>query len=82
MITALVVIGIALFSTLIHNKNSRLLWLFGMVIMFAGIYLVYSATGVSFWNDSIVSNTTILGSAMILYMLFLSMGIVYIIPVF
>ncbi len=77
MIVALVLIGIALFSTLIHNKNSRLLWLFGMVILFAGTYFTYSASGVSLWNDSIVSNTTILGSAMIFYMLFLSMGIVY-----
>ena len=76
IIVALVLIGIALFSTLIHIKNSRLLWIFGMVIMFAGTYFAYSASGISFWNDSVVSNTTILGSAMILYMLFLSMGIV------
>ena len=77
IIVALVLIGIALFSTLIHIKNSRLLWIVGMVVIFAGIYFAYSATGVSFWSDSIVSNTTILGSAMILYMLFLSMGIVH-----
>ena len=77
MIVALVLFGIALFSTLIHIKNSRLFWIFGMVILFAGTYLVYSAGGVSFWSDSIVSNTVVLGSAMIFYMLFLSMGIVY-----
>ena len=77
IIVSLVLIGIALFSTLIHNKNSRILWLFGMVILFAGLYFTYSARGVSIWNDSIVSNTIVLGSAMILYMLFLSMGIVY-----
>ena len=77
MIIALVVIGIALFSTLIHNKNSRLLWIFGMVILFAGIYFLYSASGISLWNDSVVSNTTTLGIAMIFYMLFLFMGIVY-----
>ena len=77
LIVALVLIGIALFSTLIHNKNSKLLWLLGAVILFAGIYFAYSAAGVNFWNNSTVSNTTILGSSMILYMLFLSMGIVY-----
>ena len=77
IIVSLVLIGIALFSTLIHNKNSRILWILGMVIMFAGIYFAYSASGVSFWSNSIVSNTTILGCAMILYMFFLSMGIVY-----
>ena len=77
VIVSLVLIGIALFSTLIHIKNSRLLWIFGMVNMFAGTYFIYSASGISFQYDSIVSNTTVLGSAMIFYMLFLSMGIVY-----
>ena len=77
IIISLVVIGIALFSTLVHNKNSSLLWIFGMVILFAGTYFAYNASSIPFWNDSIVSNTTILGCAMIFYMLFLSMGIVY-----
>ena len=76
-IVSLVVLGIALFSTLIHIKNSNLLWLLGLVILFAGNYFTYSASGVSFWRDSIVSNTMILGSAMILYMFFLSLAIVY-----
>ncbi len=77
VIASLVLIGVALFSTLIHIKNSRLHWIFGMVILFAGLYFTYSAKGVFFWNDSVASNTVILGSAMILYMLFLTMGIVY-----
>ena len=77
MIVSLLVIGIALFSSLIHNKNSNLLWIFGMVILSAGAYFTYSANGISFWSDFIVSNTIILGSAMILYMFFLSMAIVY-----
>ncbi len=77
VIVALVFIGIALFSTLIHIKSSKLLWLFGMVILFAGTYFAYGAKGVSLWNNSIVSNTIVLGSAMIFYMLYLSMGIVY-----
>ena len=77
MIVSLAILGIALFSTLIHIKNSQLMWLFGLIILFAGLYFTYSADGVSFWKESIVSNTTVLGSAMILYMLFLSMGIAY-----
>lgn len=48
-----------------------------MVIMFAGAYFTYSASGVPFWSNSIVSNTIILGSAMILYMFFMSMAIVH-----
>ena len=57
-IIALVVLGTALFSTLIHIKNSKILWLCGIVIFFAGTYLSYSADGVSFRSESVVSNTT------------------------
>jgi hypothetical protein len=77
VIVALVLLGIALFSTLIHIKNSNLMWLLGLLILFAGAYFAYSAMGVSFWRESIVSNTTMLGIAMILYMLFLSIVIAY-----
>ena len=81
LVVSFVVVGIALFSTLIHIKGNRLLWIIGMVILFAGVYFTYSARGVSLWNDSIVSNTTLLGSAMMLYMLFLSMAIVHFLSV-
>ena len=75
-IISLVVLGTALFSTLIHIKNSKIIWLFGTVILFAGSYLSYSADGVSFWNESVVSNTTILGCSMMFYMFFLSVALV------
>ena len=77
VLVALAVLGIALFCTLIHIKNSKLPWLFGLMTLFAGIYFAYSASGVSFWSDSIVSNTIAVGSAMLLYMFFLSATIVY-----
>ena len=76
-IISLVVLGTALFSTLIHIKNSKIIWLFGTVILFAGAYLSYSADGVSFWNESVVSNTTILGCSMMFYMFFLSVALVH-----
>ncbi|MBQ1187426.1 MAG: histidine kinase [Clostridia bacterium] len=77
IIIALLVLGTALFSTLIHIKSSNLLWVLGIVIFFAGTYLTYSADSVSFWSESIVSNTTILGCSMMFYMLFLSMALVH-----
>ena len=77
ILVALAVLGIALFSTLIHIKNSKLLWLFGLMTLFAGIYFAYSASGVFFWSKSIVSNTIAEGSAMMLYMFCLSATIVY-----
>ena len=76
-IVSLIVLGTALFSTLIHIKNSKILWLFGVVILFAGAYLSYSADGVSFWSESVVSNTTILGCSMMFYMFFLYIALVH-----
>ena len=75
IIVSLMFLGTALFSTLIHINNSKIIWVLGIVIFFAGTYLSYSADGVSFWSDSIVSNTTILGCSMMFYMLFLSLAI-------
>ena len=77
MIASLLFLGTALFSTLIHTNNSKIIWVLGIIILFAGTYLSYSAEGVSFWSESVVSNTTILGCSMMFYMLFLSMAIVY-----
>lgn len=77
IITSLLFLGSALFSTLIHVKNSKLLWMLGVIILFAGTYITYSAESVSIWQESVVSNTTILGCSMMFYMLFLSMAIVY-----
>ena len=78
IIVSMMFLGTALFSTLIHVKNSHIIWVLGSVILFAGVYLSYSADGVSFWSKSIVSNTTILGCAMMLYMFFLSIALVHI----
>ena len=53
----------------------------GIVILFAGTYISYTAEGVSLWNESVVSNTTILGCSMMFYMLFLSMALVHLLKV-
>ena len=77
LIVSLLFLGTALFSTLIHIKNSKTIWLLGIVILFAGTYLSYSADGVYFWSESVVSNTTMLGCSMMFYMLFLSIALVH-----
>ena len=77
ILVSVVFLGIALFSSLIHIKSSKIIWLFGLVVFFAGAYFLYSSYGISFWSESIVSNTTILGVSMMFYMLFFSMIIVY-----
>ena len=58
-------------------KNSTIVWVLGIVILFAGTYLSYSADGISFWSESVVSNTTILGCSMMFYMFFLSIALVH-----
>ena len=72
MIVAFGLLGTAIFSTLLHMGNNRIIWLFGLAILFAGLYLTYSAFGVSFCSESVVFNTTILGCSMMFYMFFVS----------
>ena len=77
VIIALVFLGSALFSTLIHVKNSKMLWMLGIVVLFAGTYLLYSAESISIRSESVFTNTTMLGFSMMFYMLFLLMAFVY-----
>ena len=77
VIVAFVLLGTALFSTLIRIKSSDILWLLGLMILSAGGYFLFSADGVSFWQESIITNTTMLGYSMMFYMLFLALGITY-----
>ena len=72
VIAAFVVLGTALFSAVLHIGRDSKLWLIGLSVLFAGGYFVYGATGVSFWSNSIIGNTTILGICMMLYMLCVS----------
>lgn len=81
MLVSLVFLGFALFSSLIHIKTSKIIWILGLAVLFAGVYVAYSASGVSFWSESIVSNTTILGFSMMLYMFFISVSISYVLKV-
>ena len=76
MVVSFLFLGTALFSTLIHIKNSKIIWMLGALVLFAGLYFAYGADGVSFWSSSFVLNTAILGFSMMFYMLFLSLIIV------
>lgn len=77
VIGSLALLGSALFSALLHVPNTRIIWLLGATILSAGIYLAYSAPGVSFWIESRAANTSILGFSMMFYMLFASGIITY-----
>ena len=77
IIASLMFLGTALFSSLIHLKNGKIIWLLGLVSLFAGVYFTYSSAGISFWSESLVSNTTILGVSMMFYMFFLALLVAY-----
>lgn len=72
VIVSLVLLGSVLFSALLHVPNTRIIWLLGATILSAGIYLAYSAPGVSFWSKFRSVNTSVLGFSMMFYMLFVS----------
>ena len=77
IIASIMFLGTALFSSLIHLKNSKMIWLFGLVSLFAGGYFTYSSVGISFWSESVVSNTILLGVSMMFYTFFLSLLVAY-----
>ncbi|MBR5263873.1 MAG: histidine kinase [Clostridia bacterium] len=70
IIISFVLLGSALFTALLRIKNNRIIWLLGCTILSAGLYLAYSAPGVSFWSEHVSHNTTVLGISMMFYMLF------------
>lgn len=72
---SLAILGIALFSTLLHVKRDKIMWLMGLATLSAGGYIAYDELSVSFWSESVANNTAVLGFCMMLYMLFL-LGII------
>ena len=77
VIISLVLLGTALFSSLLHIQNSRIIWLVGLTVFFAGGYMAYSSFGISFWSKSVVTNTILFNASMMFYMLFISSSITY-----
>ena len=70
VVTSIIILSIAFFSTIIHIPYNKEIWLIGLMSLFAGIYFLFDAYGVSVWNDSFITNTRVLGLSIMLYMLF------------
>lgn len=70
LIISFVILGIAAFSTVIHVKYSKVIWLIGLMSLFAGGYFLFDAFAVSLWNEPNIFNTRALGLCMMFYMLF------------
>ena len=74
---AFMVLGTAVFSTLIHIKGNDKLWIVGLGIFFAGIYFMFKAHGVIFFSEILKFNTRMLVGSMMLYMLMLNLFIAF-----
>ena len=70
LIISIVIVGIAVFSSIIHIKYSREMWLIGLMLLFAGIHFMFDAFAVSLWCEPNIFNTRVLGLSMMFYMLF------------
>lgn len=69
-IISFIILGISAFSSIIHIKYSREMWLIGFMLFFAGGYFMLDAFAVSFWSEPNIFNTRALGLCMMLYSLF------------
>ena len=70
LIISFVILGIAAFSSIIHIKYSREMWLMGLMSFFAGAYFMFDAFAVSIWSEPNILNTRFLGLCMMFYIFF------------
>ena len=64
-----VLLVVALFSTLLRIKYSQEIWLSWLLVLFGGIYFIFSWDKISIWSNWYTVNTFALGASMMLYML-------------
>ena len=70
VLTSIIILGIAFFSAIINIPYTKEIWLIGLMSFFAGTYFLFDTFGVHIWNDSMITNTRVLGLSMMLYVLF------------
>lgn len=76
VISSLIILGIAAFSTVIKINSSKEMWLIGLMSLFAGGYFLFDAFAVGLWNDSNIMNTRILVLSIMFYTQFSMMLII------
>lgn len=70
-VTAMILIGVALFSMLLNLKESGILWLVGMTVLFAGCSYILNTPNISLWSRLYQFNTTGQMLSILMYTLFL-----------
>ena len=72
IISALILLGVAVSSSLLGLPSTEMMWILGLLIFFAGGYFILDAPNISLWNKRVVFNT----SAAVLCMMFYTLSLV------
>ena len=70
IISALLVLGLALFSFLLHNDSFKKYLFGGLLILAAGIFFLFTSEAIYCWSDLIIVNTMLKGLSAMAYVLF------------
>lgn len=73
MVVALILLGAALFSTMLRVPHSGIIWLFGLMILFAGAFFVLDSPNFCLSSNHTFFNTTAKNLCIILYPAFMFM---------
>lgn len=72
VLSAMLIWGTALFAFKLHIKNSYEMGVIGGIILFAGVYYIFSSENICLWNNNYQFNTSVLCLCKELYMLFIT----------
>ena len=75
---SVLILGIAMFSSLLHMSQSGIMWMVGVTILFAGCYFVVRSTETYTLNTNVALNTAVYLLSMLMYVAFLQILIVQI----
>ncbi|MDO5149763.1 MAG: histidine kinase [Oscillospiraceae bacterium] len=71
MVVSFILLGVAVFSTILKVPYSRMLWIFGFMILSAGCYCLIDSPNFCMCGNSVVINTTVKHLCIMLYPAFL-----------
>ncbi|MGN0813750.1 MAG: sensor histidine kinase [Candidatus Coproplasma sp.] len=72
IIVGFMLLGVALYAALLHLKQGSVIMHYGLITVFAGLYLIFSSKNVCFWSGLVAFNTTTLLLSSMLYIILMS----------
>ncbi|MGN0614245.1 MAG: sensor histidine kinase [Porcipelethomonas sp.] len=70
MVVSFIVLGVAIFSSIIKVPHSRILWIFGLMLLAAGGFCILDSSNFCLYGNSTIFNTTAKHLCIILYPVF------------